>query len=76
MAIVASVWESVRKMTIIEALKSGKLYSIDNQILTPARWMYFDAPNFVVLLSRRGGSKILVETPDENEAVKWLIGEE
>ena len=63
-------------MTIVEALKAGKLHSIDNQLLTPSRWVCFDTPNFVVLLSRRGGSKVLIRTPNEDEAVKWLIGEE
>ena len=63
-------------MKIVEALKLGKLYSIGNQSLTPTRWMYFSTPNFVVLLSRRGGSKVLIKTPDDDEAVKWLMGEE
>lgn len=73
-------------MTIVEALKAGKIDRITLKVRKRTRWLYFaDGPQYgieqnhwVVRESRRGGrygSPVLIMTEDEAEAVEALIGE-
>ncbi len=71
-------------MTIIEALKSGKIPRIE----VGDRWLVFDTSNIEIYNNRfivrqdvrhttgMALGKIVCITTDEDEAVKWLTGEE
>lgn len=68
-------------MTILEALQAGKIEII--RAANSSRWLYWgdkysdEAENLVVRESRRGqGSRILIITKNEAEAIKVLIGED
>lgn len=69
-------------MKIIEALKSGKI----DRVAVRNRWLYWangaeygdEQDRWVVRESRRGrnGTKVLIVTKDEAEAVRVLLGED
>jgi hypothetical protein len=70
------------KMNIFEAIKSGKIDRLVSYDMK--RWMFwadetFLEPNRWVVLEKRGnagGSKTLIATENEEDAVAVLIGEE
>ena len=62
-------------MTIIEALKTENIRISDGN-----RWMFWDTflPGWVVLERKYNAKKntILIETDNEEEAIKYLLGED
>jgi len=67
-------------MTIVEALKAKKIHRIE----VGSRWLIFDTSNVEIynnnyMVRKDDGNaigKLLCITQDEEEAVKWLMGEE
>jgi hypothetical protein len=61
-------------MNIIEALKSVENYVV-LQTASKKRWMYWHDHSgyWLVKEGRRGGSRILTQTRDEEEAVRVLL---
>ncbi len=59
-------------MTIIEALKEGDLRLDSN---SNRKWMYWENDVWVVRIQeyRKHTSQIIIETEDEEEAIKHLI---
>jgi hypothetical protein len=58
-------------MTIIEALKKENIRVSAHY----GRWMYFEGSQWKVVEKQNNGKRlnILIETEDEEEAVKWLL---
>lgn len=68
-------------MTLIEAMKADKIDRVIN--IDGTRWMFWadetsfwEADHWVVIGKVGRKTHALIVTQDEEEAVKWLVGEE